>query len=181
MFPPRHVVLKDGSQVLIRTGTEADAEAIQKCVLAYVEDGEGQLWARGEFHPTVEEERVWIKGITNHPDELLLVAEHDGEIIGNIDLHVGRRVKLAHTGEFGMSCMPNWRGLGLGTFLIAQLLKWARENQHLEKVNLRVLGSNTRGIALYKKMGFHEEGRRKKEVKQAPGVYDDEIFMGIFV
>lgn len=173
--------LKSGESVLIRTGEESDAAALRECILIYQRDGEGQLWENGEFVPTVEQEREWILGMKNDPAELLLVAEFNGQIVGNIDFHIGKRKRLAHAGEFGMSCVPEWRGKGLGGLLLAEMLQWARSNPKVEKVNLRVIGSNLRAIALYKKLGFQEEGRKLKEIKYADGTYADEVLMGQFV
>jgi RimJ/RimL family protein N-acetyltransferase len=115
------------------------------------------------------------------PAELLLVAELNGQIIGNIDFHIGKRKRLAHAGEFGMSCVPAWRGKGLGELLLTEMLKWAKTHPRVEKVNLRVIGSNQRAISLYKKLGFQEEGRKLKEIKYADGTYADEVQMGQFV
>jgi hypothetical protein len=62
--------LKTGETALIRTGVESDAASMRECVLAYIENGEGQLWERGEFNPTEEQEREWIKGMRENPCEL---------------------------------------------------------------------------------------------------------------
>lgn len=93
-------------------------------LLVYIENGDGQLWERGEFNPTEEQERDWIKGMKEDPDELLLVAEYEGTFVGNTDFHIGKHKRLAHVGEFGMSCMPDWRGKGLGEVLLSELLRF---------------------------------------------------------
>jgi RimJ/RimL family protein N-acetyltransferase len=178
---PTELKLKNGKSVLIRHGVESDAAQLRECVIEYVRDGSGQLWEPGEFAPTVEFEREWIRGMLLDPNELLLVAEREGRIIGNIDFHVGKRKRLAHSGEFGMSCMPAWRGVGLGSLLLGRLLEWARQNPAIEKVNLRVISGNAHGIALYRKHGFVEEGRKRREIRYSDGTYADEVLMGQWV
>ena len=50
-------------------------------------------------------------------------------------------------------------------------------HNQIEKVILNVLDTNTRAIKLYKELGFTEEGRQIKAVKQADGEYADMIQM----
>ena len=53
----------------------------------------------------------------------------------------------------------------------------AHENPIIEKMKLGVFASNERGIHLYTKMGFIEEGRKVDEIKNADGEYIDVIEM----
>ncbi len=112
---------------------------------------------------------------------LRYIENGEGQVVGNIDFHIIRRKRLEHTGEFGMSCLPEWRGNRLGTILLSELLSWAKSHPVIEKVTLRVIGSNARAQALYRKFGFQEEGRRKHEIKNPDGSYDDDMLMAIFV
>jgi len=61
-----------------------------------------------------------------------------------------------------MSCHPECRRIGLGTALLERALDWAR-SVGIRKMNLEVFASNSGAIALYRKMGFEEEGRRRGE------------------
>ncbi|MFL5814403.1 MAG: GNAT family N-acetyltransferase [Bdellovibrionia bacterium] len=173
--------LKSGDAVTIRAGVESDAAALLNTLAVNLAQGEGQLWEEGEFAPTEEQERAWIRGMLENPGELLLVAEKDGEIIGNIDCHRGARRRLSHTAVFGMSVMPPWRSQGLGEILLKSVIEWAKGNPSLEKLELHVLSSNARAIALYSKLGFKEEGRLIKAIKYSDGRYDDDVCMGLFV
>ena len=60
-------------------------------------------------------------------------------------------------------------------------LDWAEKNPLIEKVSLGVLSTNYRAIALYKSMGFVEEGRKIKEIKINENEYVDDILMYKFV
>jgi RimJ/RimL family protein N-acetyltransferase len=178
-FHPHTCVLKNGEPITLREGVENDAAAIRACLQVYLKDGAGQLWEPGEFEPSEEQEREWIRGLAVNPREILLVAEHRGRIIGNLDFHIGPRRRLAHGGEFGMSCLPDWRGLGLGTLLLESFLNWARLQTGIEQINLRMVGTNSTARALYEKLGFREDGRKVRHVKYADGTYADEIHMGL--
>jgi ribosomal-protein-alanine N-acetyltransferase len=56
---------------------------------------------------------------------------------------------------------PRFQGRGLGQALLWALLKSACDRQ-LERATLEVRSSNLAAVALYKKFGFKEAGRRKR-------------------
>lgn len=70
-----------------------------------------------------------------------------------------------------------WRGRGVGTALLEALLRWATANPLVEKVCLEAFATNARGIRLYKKLGFVEEGLRHKDIRRGPGHYVDTVAM----
>lgn len=105
-----------------------------------------------------------------------LVAVAQGEIIGS--LHVER--SRFGFGEIGMAVAREWRGLGVGSALLAAAVTWARENQ-LHKLSLSVFPHNERGIALYRRFGFVEEGRRVKQIRRSSGELWDTIEMGLLL
>ncbi len=180
-YPSSEYTLSDGQKILIRTAAEADAPTVKAMVETYISQNEGQVWEPGEFTPSLEEERAWIAGMLAHPAEILLVAEVRGVLVGNIDFHVGKRLRIAHQGEFGMGVLPAWRSRGVGALLIRRMLEWAAATPQLEKINLRVLANNARAIGLYEKLGFVREGLKRGEFKFADGSYVDEIHMGKWI
>jgi putative acetyltransferase len=74
-----------------------------------------------------------------------------------------------------MSVSKEWRGRGVGTALMAEALRWAR-NVGVQKVSLTVYPSNTRAIALYRRFGFVDEGRLSGQSRKSYG-YEDEVIM----
>lgn len=69
---------------------------------------------------------------------------------------------------------------GIGTQLLKRIIEWAKESESIEKIELNVRASNTQAIALYKKMGFLEEGCLKRRVRTEIG-YIDDILMALHV
>jgi RimJ/RimL family protein N-acetyltransferase len=103
-------------------------------------------------------------------------AVADGEVIGSI--HVGTS---GHGfGEIGMAIAREWRGRGVGSALMAAAIDWARE-QGLHKLSLGVFAHNTAGLALYRKYGFVEEGRRIKHYRRQNGELWDTVEMGLLL
>jgi len=169
--------LKDGAAITLRTALEQDAAQLFATITAYIAHNEGMAWAPDEYRKTEDERRDFILRKLDNPAEILILAELQGEIVGNINFHVGNRQRTAHTGEFGMGMLPKVRSRGLGTLLLNRLVAWANEVPQLEKINLRVISNNPRAMGLYRKLGFLEEGRRVREIKYSDGSYADEILM----
>jgi RimJ/RimL family protein N-acetyltransferase len=104
------------------------------------------------------------------------VAVAGAELVGS--LHVGR---TRHGfGELGMTVAREWRGRGVGSALLAAAIEWARENG-LHKLSLGVFAHNAAAIALYRKFGFVEEGRRVKQYRRTSGELWDTLEMGLLL
>ena len=102
-----------------------------------------------------------------------LVAMAGDQVIGMIHVEASRH----GFGEFGMLVDRDWRGRGVGAALVRAAIGLARE-QGLHKLSLEVFAHNAAGIALYRKCGFVEEGRRIRQYRRASGELWDTIVMG---
>ena len=105
-----------------------------------------------------------------------LVAVAGAQIVGA--LHVER--SRFGFGEIGMAVARGWRGRGVGSALLAAAIEWARERD-LHKLSLSVFPHNAAAIALYRKFGFAEEGRRVKQFRRANGELWDALDMGLLL
>jgi ribosomal protein S18 acetylase RimI-like enzyme len=105
-----------------------------------------------------------------------LVAEVAGEIVGQIHVDATRH----GFGEIGMAVAREWRGRGVGSALMAAAIEWARE-RGLHKLSLSVFAHNEAAIALYRKFGFVEEGRRSKQYRRQSGELWDTVEMGLLL
>lgn len=181
IFKPQQSILKDGTQVILRSATESDTGELLSTIREYILENEGMVWEPNEYQKTIEEMKNWIKGLAENANEILILAIIDGKIVGNIDLHAGARRRIAHVGEFGMGLLPEVRSRGLGSILLNCMFSWITEHNCFEKINLRVLSTNRRAIDLYKKFGFYEEGRRIKEFRFEDGTYVDDVMMTKFL
>lgn len=105
-----------------------------------------------------------------------LVALAAAEVVGEL------RVEPSWFGfgEIGMMVAADWRGRGVGTALVAAAVEWARA-RGLHKLTLSVFPHNDAAIALYRKFGFVEEGRRTRHIRRANGELWDLIEMGLLL
>lgn len=104
------------------------------------------------------------------------LAEADGQVIGSIHVQASRH----GYGELGMAVAREWRGRGVGSALMLAAIDWAR-SRGLHKLSLSVFPHNEAAIALYRKFGFVEEGRRVKHYRRASGEVWDAIEMGLLL
>ena len=103
-----------------------------------------------------------------------VVGVADGRIIGMLHVEVSR----FGFGELSMLVDREWRGRGVGSALVSAGIDWSR-GQGLHKLCLEVFPHNAAAIALYRKSGFAEEGRRVRHYRRASGELWDSIVMGL--
>ncbi len=170
---------KNGRTFGIRRPDENDAEKIIQYSKILFASTDQLLTTLDEYGITIEEEKTWINNSLQNPSAITLVAEMNKEIIGLLFFVPLSKKKNSHTGEFGVNVHPDYQAQGIGRALIKTLLNWAQENNRIEKVFLTVFATNTNAISLYKDLGFKEEGRHVKAIKQITGEYVDIVQMYI--
>jgi RimJ/RimL family protein N-acetyltransferase len=125
-------------------------------------------------------EAFWIAELIRSSGGLVLVAEADGEVIGNVLVTVERSVASDHVGTLSIAIADGWRDVGIGSEMIAASQEWARA-QGLEKLALGVFPDNDRAIAVYEHAGFVREGLRRRQYRSpSGGGFRDEVLMAWF-
>lgn len=104
------------------------------------------------------------------------VAVASGKIVGSLHVDASRH----GFGEVGMAVTREWRGRAVGSTLMVAGIQWARQ-RGLHKLSLSVWPHNVAAIALYRKYGFVEEGRRVKQYRRANGELWDTVDMGLLL
>lgn len=166
----------NGRELLIREPVEDDAEAMVNGMKTVC--GETDFLARGaeEVDFTVEGEREFIRGVRNSGTDIMLLAFADGEYAGNCSLMGSPLSRARHRRTLGIALSGEFTGMGIGTVMLEQLLKAAKESG-VEQVELEVVAENEPATALYKKFGFEAYGRLPQLMKYPDGHYADGILM----
>jgi RimJ/RimL family protein N-acetyltransferase len=172
---------KSGQEVAIRSAVKTDAVGILELSKSVLNEEIYQLTSASEFTKSVEAEEKWIESHLSNPNHIVLVAELNSQIVGLLDFSNGHRTRIAHTGDFGMSVLKEFRDHGIGQLLLKSLASWAENNKSIEKISLNVHANNERAIAVYKKMGYEVEGIRRREIKYSSDLYVDTVVMMRFV
>ena len=102
----------------------------------------------------------------------------DGEkVVGWCDVGRNERTGMTHSGHLGMGVIPEYRGMGIGQRLLEATMADAF-SKGIERIEMEAFASNEAAICLYRKMGFVEEGRKRK-ARFLDGNYDDFILMAL--
>ena len=143
-------------QVIIQKAKSADAAEI----LAYLKQVGGETdnltFGKEGLPFTPEAEADYIRQLENSCDNVMLVAKVDGKIVGDASLSRLPR-RMNHRGEVGVSVLREYWGKGIGSGLLSEILKFAKENA-FEIVDLQVRSDNLQAIHLYEKFGFQKIG-----------------------
>lgn len=168
-----------GTKILLRPLQRKDAEAtilwrnnpsIREMVLGY------------RFPITEVMEEKWYESALNDQSRTRVIfameelAKH--ELIGLI--HLTQIDWISRTCHFGITIGDSKNhGKGYAKEGMQLLLNYAFQVLNLRKINLEVIEKNEAAIHLYRKMGFQEEGRLRKQVI-VQGEYYDVLQMGLF-
>ena len=179
---PREISLEQGAQFQIRTATENDAAAILNLYRSVIAEGRYTLLQLEEFQRTEEAEQKAIANENKRPGCLRVVAEVDGLIVGMARVKAGGVQRTAHLGDVDSVWVHSERRRhGIGNALIDAIVRWAEENDGIEKLGLFVFSTSEAAIALYQRNGFSIEGRAPRDIKFAEDDYADTVIMGRMV
>jgi putative acetyltransferase len=111
------------------------------------------------------------------PRDCKLGAFAAGELAGIAGLHtVQPSLRRSHVRLLAIGIAPEWQGNGLARQLMLRLLDWADRWAGVLRIELHVHEDNARAIALYRSLGFAEEGRHRAYALK-DGRYVDSLSM----
>ena len=170
--------LRNGKTLLIREARVEDASQLVDYIQKVGIESDYLTFGPGEFVLTVEEEEKLLRSKEGAENELMLCGFIDGKLVGNLSFLTGTRPRVRHTGEFGLSIVKEYWGLGVGTELLQYLLEWAQTSKVIRKINLRVRSDHDSAIKLYTKLGFVKEGLESRGLL-IQGQFFDFVHMGL--
>ena len=150
--------------VTIRPARNEDAPALLTYLVALSSERLDTLFERQTI-PTLAQEEAWIDSLVCAPDSQLLLACDDDEVVGLIEVRAKTHPQLAHTAALGVSVLDAYRGRGVGTALFARMFEVLDATPTIRRVELDVFDNNPRAVALYERLGFAHEGRKRAAVR----------------
>ena len=156
------ITLKDGSACVLRNGAEQDGQAMLDIFVLTHAQTDYLLTYPEEHSFTAQQEAAFLQEKTDSADEIELLAELDGKVVGSAGIGcVGRKEKIRHRAEFGISVDKAHWGLGIGRALTEGCIECARTAGYVQ-LELEAVAENKSALALYRSVGFVEYGRNPK-------------------
>jgi ribosomal protein S18 acetylase RimI-like enzyme len=170
----------DNKKITIRQFSKSDlkkAEQFRDFINSFVEE-DAQIIINEKI--SLKGEKKWLKDKLEYIKKkkaVFLVAEHNSVIIGTtgIDSRIWRQ---SHIGEFGITIKKGYRGIGLGTYLMKEIIKLAKGKLKPKPriLRLTVFPTNKPAMGLYKKLGFKVVAKIPKQI-QYKGRLISEVIM----
>lgn len=151
--------LKDGRVCCLRNADQNDGAAVLDIFLCSHAQTDYLRTYPDESTMNAEQEGRYLQEKTESDNEIEIVAEVDGKIVGSGGIEcVGPFEKVRHRAEFGVSVDREFWGFGIGRALTEACIECAKRAGYVQ-LELDVVADNERALALYRSLGFVEFGR----------------------
>jgi RimJ/RimL family protein N-acetyltransferase len=167
---------KNGEEIILRTGEVVDSCGILDTIRSTALERSYILM--DHYGKKIESEEQYISGL-DRSKNLLMVAVAGDNVVGclaALQADAGRWESTAHLLHVGLHLRESYRGLGIGSEMLAYAEAWALE-RGFKKLEASIFTGNKRSLRLFNRAGFAEEGVRKIRVK-VDNNYLDEVLVG---
>lgn len=171
------VTLKTGVPLQMRNGCETDAQAVYENFIQTHTETDYLLSYADERSFDPDGDAACLKEKAESADEVELIALIDGKVVGTAGVQaVGKKYKVKHRAEFGISILKDYWGQGIGRVLTECCIDCARKAGYAQ-LELSVVANNKRAIQMYQKAGFKEYGRNPKGFNSRLTGFQELVYM----
>jgi ribosomal protein S18 acetylase RimI-like enzyme len=172
------IALSNGQFLTLRKVEIEDAPRMLAFFNIVGGESENLLYSKGEFPLTLEQTTEYIRRKSNNPSSLMVIGIIDTNIVSFAQINSPLCKRIAHNSSIDISVKKEYWRKGIGSSLLQELLKFAREQGLIKNISLGVRASNNNAIGLYERFGFKVIGVHK-DYFNVNGVFDDEILMDL--
>lgn len=156
------ITLSNGMECCLRNGTESDGQFVVDNFNLTHSETDFLLTYPEENGFTAAQESRYLKEKAESEREIELLAVVDGVIAGTAGIEaIGKKCKVRHRAEFGISVLKKYWGLGIGKALLASCIECAKAAGY-SQLELEVVAENERAVSMYERAGFVECGRNPR-------------------
>lgn len=156
------VSLKDDEKCIIRNAVGSDASEVYSNFNLTHAQTDFLLSYPDENSYDIEKEEHFLTEKINSDYEVELCAVVNEKIVATAGIEaIGRKYKVKHRAELGISVDKAYWGRGIGCELMKSCIDCAKKAGY-KQLELSVVADNTSAVTLYKKLGFVEYGRNPK-------------------
>lgn len=169
------VISRNSDVLVIRHAEVDDARQIILLHKAIESQSDYMLFGKDERQISTQGMRKRIVDFKKSPNSFFFIALLNGEYAGFLVMLGQSAPKAVHRSSIVIGVKESFHRKGIATKLFNEAEKWAL-NANVSRMELTVVKENDKAIALYKKMGFLEEGVRVNSLK-IHNQYVDELYM----
>ena len=181
---PRYILkeiqLKNGQQLILRRPIIEDAEKMIEYLNIVGGESENLLFGKDEFRLTIEQEMKHIKSISNNANIIMILGIIDNNIVSIAQISSSSKKRIEHNSEVAISVKKDYWKKGIGSNVMGELIRLAKEHCIIKNISLGVKASNKNAIMMYEKFDFKKVGIHK-DYFNVNGNYDDEILMDLYI
>ena len=165
---PKSIPLQGGTSVTIRPMVSNDEKALLSFFRAI--PPEDRLFLKDDVSKA-EVIAAWCRNL-DYDRILPIVAEAAGELIADATLHRRQSGWMRHVARVRLVIAPAYRGKGLGTVLINELIALAEETD-LEKMDVELMVDQDAAIVAFRSLNFSPVAVFPDHVKDLGGKSHD--------
>lgn len=180
MLQKYNFITKNNIEIEIREAMPGDGEAVVEFHNRVGGQTNNLSFGKNQFLYSAEEEEMVLEARYSSDVAILIIATHNGTIVGSASVDSGMEERFRHVFSFGMVVTKEYWGNGIGTVLLEKLIEWCKKNCTCDKISLQVRSDNERAIEIYTALGFVKEGLLLNEPK-INGKYYNTMLMGLFL
>lgn len=140
------------SEIVIRHAVVEDAAALHR-IVSQPETYTDTLQLP---HPSLQLVQERLQKL--QPGMQRLVACVDEQVVGDLYLEVNGRARRRHTATFGLCVDYHYRGRGVASALMQEMVSLCDSWLSVERIELTVFADNDTAVRLYQRFGFETEG-----------------------
>ena len=171
------ITLKNSAICTLRNADFADGGAVLDVFLLTHRQTDFLLSYADENTFTAEDEAHYLKEKSDSPDEIEILAEIDGKVVGTAGISkIGRNYKVRHRADFGIGIDEKYWGLGIGSALTAACIECAKIAGY-RQLELECVAQNHAALNLYRRFGFVKFGRNPMGFNSRLSGYQELVYM----
>ncbi len=153
----------DAAPTVIRPASPADAEELIALLVRLDEETPFMMYDPGERSTDAEPMRGRLLAIEGADNQVLLLAEEAGRVVGFLAALGGSCRRTRHRALVALGVRQARARRGVATRLLREAEQWAAR-VGVNRLELTVMTHNEPAIALYRKLGYQQEGVRRRSM-----------------